>query len=101
MGEKWLEIKPSPRIFRTLFFMSHFSPISVFQTTKNYKFSLYLILTLFSNWVLETHLGVLMAACIGPAVSQFFNAGKKTESKKFLDSVFYEPFLPHFCFSDH
>ena len=51
--------------------MSPFSPMSVFQTTKNYKFSLYPFLTFFSTKVLETHLGGLNAACIRPALSQF------------------------------
>ena len=41
------------------------------QTTKNYKFSLYPFLTFFSTRVLETHLGGLKAACIGPALSKF------------------------------
>ena len=39
-----------------------------FQTTKNYKFSLYPFLGFFTTRVLETHLG---AACIGFALSKF------------------------------
>ena len=56
MGEKWREIK-SPRISWTLFFYC-------------WKF-LDQFLTFFSTRVLETHLGGLKAACIGPALSQF------------------------------
>jgi len=41
-----------------------------FQITKNYKLSLYPFLTFFSTSVLETHLGGLKAACIGPAISK-------------------------------
>ena len=48
-------------------FLFHF----LFQTTKNIKFSLYPFLTFFSTMLLETHLGELKAACIGPALSKF------------------------------
>ena len=75
MGEKWLKKKQSPRISWTLFFFEPFLPHDwdsvFFQTTKNYKFSLYPFLTFFSTRVLETHLGGLKAACIGPALSKF------------------------------
>ena len=42
-----------------------------FQITQNYMFSLYSFLTFFSTRVLETHLGGIKAACIGPALSKF------------------------------
>ena len=79
MGEKWLEIKvkesfnagKKSKKFLDSVFLSHFSPMSIFQTTKNFKFSLCPFLTFFSTRVLETHLEVLKAACIGPALSQF------------------------------
>ena len=58
-----------------LFFYRSISPpclgLCFFQTTKNYKFSLYPFLTFFSTRVLESHLGGLKAACIGPALSKF------------------------------
>ena len=54
-------------------FSSHFSPMSgtlFFQTIKNEKFPIYPFLISFSNRVLETHLGGLKAARIGPALSK-------------------------------
>ena len=62
MGEKWFgEKKESKNFLDSVFF----------QTTKNDKFSPYPFLTFFSTRVLETHLGGLKAACIGPALSKF------------------------------
>ena len=60
---------------RTLFifkpFLPHVWDSCFFQTTKNERFPLYLFLIFFSTRVLETHLGGLKAACIGPALSKF------------------------------
>ena len=79
MGEKWFEKKQSSRTSGTLFFFKAWrkqsprnswtiSPLCIFQTTKNGKFSLYPFLTFFSTRVLETHSGGLKAACTGPAL---------------------------------
>ena len=57
MGEKWL------KNFLEFFSWAFFEPFlphawdCFFQTTKNYKFSLYPFLTFFSTRVLENHLG--------------------------------------------
>ena len=92
MGEKCCEKKQSPHFLwtlffsragknqssqkvRTLFFFTAFLPhvwdSVFFQTIRNYMFSLYPFLIFFSTRVLETHLGGLKAACIGPALSKF------------------------------
>ena len=61
MGENSLKIeKKVQEILGLCFFLN---------TSKNYKFSLYPFLTFISTRVLETHLGGLKAACIGPALS--------------------------------
>ena len=52
-------------------FLPHVWDSVFFQTTKNYKFSLYPFLTFFSTRILEAHLRGLKAACIGPALSKF------------------------------
>ena len=52
-------------------FLPHIWDSVFFQTTKNYKSSLYPFLTFFSTRILEAHLGGLKAACIGPALSKF------------------------------
>ena len=84
MGEKWLKNKQRPRIswkktesnkfLESVFFkpfLPHVWDSVFFQTTKNNKFSQYPFQTFFSTRVLETYLGGLKLACIGPALSKF------------------------------
>jgi hypothetical protein len=87
MGEKWFQSKnfldsvffqswKTPRNYWTLFFflkpfLPHVWDSVFFQTTKNEKVLSLPLSKFFQTRVLETFLGRLKAACIGPALSKF------------------------------
>ena len=77
MGEKWLQeylFSTLEEILGLCLFLFHFSAMSgtlFFSNHQNERFPLNLFLIFFSTRVLETHLGGLKAACIGPALSKF------------------------------
>ena len=82
MGEKWLQeflglcfLSVLKKQFWNSVYFQAISPpclgLCFFQTTKNEKFPLYPFLIFFNTRVLETHLGGLKAACMGPVLSKF------------------------------